>query len=268
MTGAPQTRLEVDGRAATVDDLTYLAMGGYSHFTAMQVRGGRTRGLGFHLARLDAATRELHGESLDGERVRALIRHALAGGPDGATADASVRVNVFRPENTPGAAVRLMVSVRPPGAGPAEVVSLRAVDHQRPVAHLKHSGGFAQAYYGRLAVDEGFDEALLVGPGGVVAEGALTNIGFVEGDTVIWPDAPALNGIAMQVLERELASAGVGSKRRPVFLSDLPSFDGAFVTNSRGFASVGRIDRLHLPLDAPLLARLRGLADTAPWDVI
>ncbi len=268
MTGAPQARLEVDGRAATVDDLTYLAMGGYSHFTAMQVRDGRTRGLGFHLARLDAATRELFGGSLDGERVRELIRHALATGTDGPAADASVRVNVFRPESTPGTPVRLMVSVRPPGAAPAAVVGLRAVDHQRPVAHLKHSGGFAQAYYGQLAADEGFDEALLVGPGGVVAEGALTNIGFIEGDTVVWPDAPALHGIAMQVLERELAAAAVESKRRPVFLSDLPSFDGAFVTNSRGFAAVGRIDRLEVPLGAPLLARLRGLADAAPWDVI
>ncbi|MCX5214475.1 hypothetical protein OG689_35345 [Kitasatospora sp. NBC_00240] len=45
MTVAPQLKLAVDGLAATVDDLAYLALGGYGHCTAMQVRGGRTPGL-------------------------------------------------------------------------------------------------------------------------------------------------------------------------------------------------------------------------------
>ncbi|MFC9327077.1 aminotransferase class IV [Kitasatospora sp. NPDC057015] len=264
MTVAQQLTVEVDGRAATVDDLTYLALGGYGHFTAMQVRGGRTPGFEYHLARLDSATRELYGEPLDGDRVRALIRHAL---DTHGVRDASVRVHVFRPaDDDPG--VRVLVSVRPPGAAPAEVVGLRAVDYQRPVAHIKHTGGFGQAYYGLLAAAEGFDEALLVGQGGVVAEGAVTNVGFVEGDAVVWPDAPALQGIAMQVLARELAAAGVESKRRPVFLSDVASFDGAFLTNSRGFAAVGRIDAVDLPLDAPLLATARRLHSEAPWDEI
>jgi hypothetical protein len=31
----------------------------YGHFTAMQVRGRRTRGLALHLRRLEAATKEL-----------------------------------------------------------------------------------------------------------------------------------------------------------------------------------------------------------------
>ncbi|GGV44831.1 hypothetical protein GCM10010495_72860 [Kitasatospora herbaricolor] len=270
MTVAPQLKLEVDGLAATVDDLAYLALGGYGHFTAMQVRGGRTPGLDFHLARLDAATREFYGEPLDGERVRELVRHALAPAADGAAGrrDASVRVHVFRPEDAPGAPVRVLVSVRPPGEAPAEVMSLRAVDYQRPVAHVKHSGGFAQTYYRQVAAGEGYDEALLVGQGGVIAEGAITNVGFVEGDTVVWPDAPVLQGIAMQVLVRELAAAGVESKRRPVFLSDVASFDGAFLTNSRGFAAVGRIDTVDLPLDAPLLATARRLHREAPWDEI
>ncbi|WP_371477421.1 aminotransferase class IV [Kitasatospora sp. NBC_00315] len=265
MTVASQVRLEVDGLAATVDDLAYLALGGYGHFTAMQVRDRRTRGLAFHLARLDSATRELYGQALDGDRVLDLIRHALGEGPDGIR-DASVRVNVFRPEGA--AAVRTLVAVRPPGPAPAEVLHLRAVDLQRPVAHLKGLGGLGQPYYAALAAAEGYHEALLVGPGGVVAEGAFTNIGFIEGDTVVWPDAPALNGIAMQVLRRELAASGVESKRRPVFLADLAAFDGAFVTNTRGFAAVGRIDRLDLPLDAQLLATARRLYDEAPRDAI
>ncbi|MFF1953295.1 aminotransferase class IV [Kitasatospora herbaricolor] len=111
-------------------------------------------------------------------------------------------------------------------------------------------------------------EALLVGQGGVIAEGSITSVGFVEVDTVVWPDAPVLQGIAMQVLGRALAAAGVESKRRSVFLSDVASFVGAFLTNSRGFAAVGRIDTVDLPLDAPLLATARRLHREAPWDEI
>ena len=42
------------------------ALGSYGHFTAMQVRAGATRGLPLHLARLDAANRELFGVPLAG----------------------------------------------------------------------------------------------------------------------------------------------------------------------------------------------------------
>ena len=81
---------ELDGRPVDADAARVLALGSYGHFTAMQVRNGATRGLALHLARLDAANRELFDLSLDGDRVRARIRHAL-----GDRTDASVRVYVF-----------------------------------------------------------------------------------------------------------------------------------------------------------------------------
>jgi hypothetical protein len=61
--------LEIKGRAATAGELRALAFGGYGHFTAMQLRGGRTRGLQLHLDRLDAASREMFGAALEGGRV-------------------------------------------------------------------------------------------------------------------------------------------------------------------------------------------------------
>jgi hypothetical protein len=71
-------RVEIDGRAATVEEIWSLDMSAVGHFTAMQVRGWETLGLDFHLTRLDAATRELFGTGLDGDRVQDFIRHALA----------------------------------------------------------------------------------------------------------------------------------------------------------------------------------------------
>ncbi len=38
-----------------------------------------------------------------------------------------------------------------------------------------------QAYYGRAAKRAGFDDALLTGPDGIIAEGAITNIAFSDG---------------------------------------------------------------------------------------
>jgi branched-subunit amino acid aminotransferase/4-amino-4-deoxychorismate lyase len=256
--------LEIDGAPATVDTLAP-ALGGYGHFTAMQVRGGRVRGLPFHLARLDAATGELFGTGLAGQRVRDLVRHGLA---SAGRADASVRVNVFQPVEAPGAPVAVLVAVRPPAAMPEGPYRLKSVPYQRPVAHLKHAGSFAQGYHVRRVAVEGYQEALLTGPDGTIAEGAVTNIGFVQGPTVVWPDAPLLRGTALQVLERELAAAGVPQTTRTVRLGDLGGYDGAFVVNSRGTAAVCGIDGTTLPADAELVIRTRAVYDSAPWDVI
>ncbi len=59
-------RTEVDGREATAEQLRFPAFT-YGHFTAMQIRGRKVRGLALHLARLDAANRELFGVGLDGD---------------------------------------------------------------------------------------------------------------------------------------------------------------------------------------------------------
>jgi hypothetical protein len=62
--GTPAVRAEVNGNPATAGPLHHLALANYGHFTAMQVRDGRVRGLSLHLARLDGATQELFGTGL------------------------------------------------------------------------------------------------------------------------------------------------------------------------------------------------------------
>ncbi len=161
-----------------------------------------------------------------------------------------------------------MVSVRPPAPAPADPQILQTVEYQRPLAHIKHASGFGQSYYGGLAQANGFDEALFVGPGGVICEGSITNIGFIDGDAIVWPDAPALRGVMMQVLQRELDRAGVAWRFEAVHVADLASFDGAFVTNSHGMATVARIDDLSLPTEAELLRIGKQLLAAAPYDPI
>lgn len=251
-------RVEINGHAAAAEELWAPALVNYGHITVMQVRGGKVRGLGLHLERLSAANQELFGAGLDGDKVRHAIRHALGEG------DASVRVTVFWPEGDD--AESIMVAVRPPAGMPSTPQSLQSVRYQRPLAHIKHVGSFGQIHYERLAERGGFDGALLTGPGGVVSEGAITNIGFFDGTGIVWPDAPMLHGITMQLLESSLS--GLPSRRSPVHLSDLASFDAAFVTNSGGIAPVGRVDDLTLPVDMDLMKTLTQVYEAVPWDPI
>ncbi len=252
--------IEIDGQRATPGQLRAVALAGYGHFTAMQVRRGRVCGLEPHLARLAGANSELFGTSLDGELVRHRIRHALSDRGD----DASVRVYVVDTHGGPA----MVVTVRPPANMPGAAWKLRSVPYQRPAPHLKHASDFGQTYYRNLVQRGGFDEALLTGPDGVIAEGGITNVGFWDGSAVTWPDAPALAGITMGLLEPRLPGHGLPSRRALVRLADLGSFRAAFVTNARGIAPVSQIDGLSLQADATLIQALTAVFEGVPWDPI
>jgi branched-subunit amino acid aminotransferase/4-amino-4-deoxychorismate lyase len=250
--------IEINGRAATPDELMALALNGYGHFTAMQVRGGRTRGLRLHLDRLEAASREMFGAGLDGGQVRDCIRHALGA----QVRDASVRVIIQQPvEQEPP---WLTVTVRAP-ADPLPDSRLGSAAYQRSVAHIKHTGDFGQRYYGRLAERNGFDEALLTGPDGLISEGSVTNIGFFDGTAVVWPAAPMLAGITMQLVQARLA---LPQRHSPVRIADLGSFEAVFVTNSHGVAAVTEVDGRRLPVDRAFTGMLQDHYESVPWDEI
>ncbi|MFE5911722.1 aminotransferase class IV [Streptomyces wedmorensis] len=238
----PPAHIEIDGVPAAEPGLLATLMSGYGHFTAMQVRDGRVKGLGLHLERLDRSTRELFGRGLDGDRVRALAVGALE---KAGRRDASLRVYAY-PD------VRVAVTVAEPAPdGPGAPQRLTTAEYWRPAPHIKHLGGFGQNYHREAAARAGFDEALLTSPYGEIAEGAITNIAFWDGTSVVWPSAPCLEGITMALLEPRL-----GSVRRPVTLADLPGFRAAFVTNSRTIAPVTAIDETAFAVDEDLMERV------------
>jgi branched-subunit amino acid aminotransferase/4-amino-4-deoxychorismate lyase len=262
-TVAPVTlpRIEIDGRAVSVPEL-YTAMVNYGHFTAAQVRGRAIRGIDVHLDRLDAANRELFDLPLPGDRVRDLVRHALADD----VVDASVRVYAFLPDGAAG--VSVMVTVNPPAVMPPGPLRLRSVDYLRPMPHIKHVGTFGQGHYGRKVARAGYDEALLTGPHGEISEGAVTNVGFFDGTGVVWPATPHLVGTAMRLLDRGLAARGVPVRREVVRVADVSGFRAAFVANSRGIAAVGQIDDVPFPVDDDLMKALAEALDATGWDSI
>lgn len=214
--------VELNGEPVDSVNVDLLRATSYGHFTSMQVRDGRVRGLDLHLERLDAASRELFGSGLPGDRVLAHLRGALH--RSGAR-DASVRIAAFR-------GATLLVTVSDPIAPTATPPRLLAVEHERAVPHLKHTGTFALVYFGEQARSAGYDDAIFVDRAGHISEATIWNVCFAAGDRIVWPRAAVLPGITMLTLQQGLAATGVDSEEREIALADLDSYDAAYLTNS------------------------------------
>lgn len=222
----------IDGLSPAEADLLYLSHANYGAYTSFAVEDGGVRGLGLHLERLENEAVTLFGRPVGLERLRALARQALA-----RRRDAWLRVSLFSPHIGPRTpdwvgAPKVMVGVSSPVAPVAETVRLQPKAYERESPSLKHSATFGLIRARRLARQAGFDDALFVDGDGRVTEGSLWNIGFLSGDTVVWPEAPMLDGVAQRLIRRGLDAVGLGERTEIVRMDDLERFDGAFICNS------------------------------------
>ena len=222
----------IDGLPPTEADLRYLAIVNYGAYTSFRIEDAVVRGLDLHLARLDASAIELFGEAVGEDRLRALMRRAL-----GDRSEAWLRVSLFSREILPRSpsargrpSVMTVVSPSPPPL--AGRMRLQARTYVRDDAHLKHTATFPLIRARRVAREAGFDDALFADADGLISEGSLWNIGFLSGDTVSWPEAPMLEGVAQALISRGLAAVGLTERHAPVRLTDLAAFDAAFLCNS------------------------------------
>jgi len=199
-----------------------------------------------HWDRLDSASRELFGRGLDSQRVLQVLRRALTG-----VEDASVRLTVYPAEDS--AELHLLVSVGPPHRPEAAPLKIRSVQHERYLPHIKHVGTAPLIDFQRRARLDGFDDAIFVNATGRISEGTIWNVGFYDGDEVIWPQAPQLSGITMQLVRTGLAKLGIRQSIRSVMIDDLTSFRSAFTTFSPGAGQLlGSIDERTFIVDEQL----------------
>lgn len=224
--------LSIDGSLATTEDLTYLALTNYGAYTSFAVEAGGVRGLDLHLARLDASAVELFGERVGEDRLRELMRAAVAD-----RAGCWLRVSLFSPHigpRTPGwrGRPKVIIAVSPTPSPLASSLRLQTQTYAREAPHLKHVATFGLVRARRIAQDAGFDDALFVDADGLVSEGSVWNIGFLSGDQVTWPQAPMLGGVAQALVQRGLASVELTGTVKPVRLADLDRFEAAFICNS------------------------------------
>lgn len=261
-------KILLNGEPASADDLRHLVQTNYGHFTAFRVEDGKVRGLDLHLDRLQHATRELFGSELDRERVRGYLRHAVAG----EARELSVRVNVFarsldRERLDQPVEADVLVIVAPASSHAITPLHVKSFRYARDLPLIKHVGTFALFHHRRLARQAGFDDALFVDADGRISEGSIWNIGFVDCDGgIVWPDAPQLDGVSMQLLKAGRARAGMCSVARTVRLAEIGEFRAAFFTNAsvpvRALASID--DRTFSIDDAEIEELRRSYLRNAP----
>ena len=252
-------KVELNGRAPDPADLYRIAVRNYGHFTSMQVRDRKVRGMALHLARLDDGNEKFFGHrgDVDDElRLREFIRHAL-----GDVRDASVRVALV-PE--------VLVAVSDPVPDePAPALRVRTDPYERPWPEQKHAATMGLRYAQRTAQDNGFDDALFVGPDGLVREGSVWNVAFWDGTQVVFPEAPVLKGVTMVLLQIAMTMTGVPWTLRPVRRAKLPDLLAAAAVNSHCPAQpIASIDDVVFSEQDKLTSALLSAWATVPWDEI
>jgi len=226
-TGGVIENLELNGVPLESVPVALLRATGYGHFTSMQLRDGRVRGLDRHLERLDRASRELFGLGVSADRVLDYLRKALDRAGSG---DLSIRVAAFSHDRA--VEPDLLVTVTDPIEPTPIAPRLLAFEHERPVPHLKHTGTFSLTYYGRQAQLAGYDDALFFDRSGNVSEAAIWNICFATGDRIVWPSAAVLPGITMLSLQAGLDALAVARETAIIPLATVDQYDAAYLTNS------------------------------------
>ena len=130
-----------------------------------------------------------------------------------------------------------------------EIWKVKLVDLQRPEPGVKSLAVQPQYAAREQAQAEGFDEILLVNEEGNIAEGGITNVFFIEGETLVTPDRGMLPGIARALILQAAEALDVPVILRDVKRDEWGGFDAVFVSNSiRGLVAV---DEVH-----PLMQRL------------
>lgn len=205
------------------------------------------------------------GCELDPDEVRGYLRHAVDG-----VSSATVRVNVF-PRTMDWLARRgapseadVLVTIAAPRHPSDDAPKVQSIRFERFLPQIKHTGiGLGLMRHGRRALVQGWDDVLFLDAEGRIEEGSVWNIGFFDGNRIVWPSAPALFGIAMQLVQIGLAKKGIPSETHEMRIEDLPSFRSAFLTNTIQIVQpIARIDGTAFSADPELIATLTQCHDS------
>jgi branched-subunit amino acid aminotransferase/4-amino-4-deoxychorismate lyase len=255
---------ELDGGPVSPEDLTTLALVNYGHFTSMRVDDRQIRGLSHHVERLVRDCRALFHAELDRDQVREYIRREIAE-RDGAFV---VRVTVFAPTlklDRPSAAATpsVLVTSRAAIELPPPPMRVQSAAYLRDHPTIKHIGLFGALWHRRNAQLDGFDDTVFADPEGYLSEGATWNVGFYDGEQIIWPNAEVLPGVTMRLLQQVHDRTSLA----PVNLRDLPRLAAVFATNtSIGVRAITAINDVEFPGDHRIFDILRKEFEEIPGE--
>ncbi|MFI0357447.1 aminotransferase class IV family protein [Actinomadura sp. 9N407] len=257
---------ELNGAPVGPDELKALALVNYGHFTSMRMENQRIRGFSHHIERLVRDCQILFGGELDREQVRGYVRQATAG----REGQFVVRVTVFDPDlelGRPGAPAepKVLVTTRSAGTWPMAPMRVQTAQYTRELPETKHVGLLGALWHRRNAQLAGFDDCVFVDREAYISEGATWNVGFFDGQQVIWPNAEVLPGVTMRLLQQVHDAASLG----PVNIADLPRMEAAFATNTAiGVRAITTINDVEFPGDHPVLKTLRQEYEEIPAEAV
>lgn len=258
---------EFNGVPADLNQVQALALTNYGHFTSMRVDNQRVRGLSLHLERLIHDCRRVFDADLDPDRIRHLIRHALTD----VSQPVGVRVTVFDPALELGhlgaqARPQVLVTTRPAAHTPLPALSLQSTIYCRDMPDVKHVGLFGSLQRRRIAQRSDFDDALFVNADATITEAATSNVGFIDGDRIVWPQADCLLGVTMRLICQTRDEPGTTA---PITLEQLADVDAVFATNAAvGIRPVSAIDGFQWPDEHPAVDRLRKQYASLPAELL
>jgi branched-subunit amino acid aminotransferase/4-amino-4-deoxychorismate lyase len=258
---------ELNGVPADLDQIKALALTNYGHFTSMRVDDYRVRGLSLHLERLMLDCHRIFDADLGPDRIRSLVHHALAD----VSASVVVRVTVFDPALELGhlsadAEPQILVTTRPAARTPLPALRLQSAIYCRDMPDIKHVGLFGSLQRRRIAQRNGFDDVLFIDANSTISETATSNIGFVDGDRIVWPQAPCLPGVTMRLISQ--ARDG-HTTTVPITLGQLADVDAVFATNAAvGIRTISAIDDIRWPDEQPILGFLRKEYTSLPAELL
>ena len=99
------------------------------------------------------------------------------------------------------------------------------------------------------ALDDGYDEALLLDASGFVSEGASENVFIVKGDTIYTPDlsAGALNGITRNTILHIAKDLGIEVVQKRITRDEVYIADEAFFTGTAAEVTpIRELDRVEI----------------------
>ncbi|MCL1091220.1 aminotransferase class IV family protein [Shewanella profunda] len=224
---------QINGHPTSLSELTPLAFAGFAHFTALQVRNRQIKGLDLHLDRLRKASVEFFGSAMPDDQLQSYIRTVVDEGPE----DQSLTVTVFSRNgeftaDSMDVEPAVLVRTGAPSNGPKGPLRLAAVNHERPLAAIKHVGEVGKTYFLHQAIRQGFDDAAFVDSRGCLSEATIWNLVFWDGETVIWPKAKILQGTMMSIIQRQLDRLHIPQRHEAITFERLKALSGAAVMNS------------------------------------
>ena len=205
-------------------------------FEVMRLYGGRPFALEDHLARMGRSAANLRVD-VDLDAVRADVERLLARNQE---PEALLRVLVTRG----GRRVALVEAV--PELPPVLRLAVVTYAPTRVLDGIKSLSYAANMLARRLAVERGFDEALLVTPHGRVLEGPTSSFFWVRDGAI---HTPPLDEHILDSITRARVLRAVDVRETPCTLEDLRGAEEAFLASTvREVHPVAAVEEIELPV--------------------